>query len=74
MKLVLLGVLWIAVLAGSGCTGNKAEELFETAQFEEQQNNQEHARQLYEEIVKDYQNSEAAKKAAERLSQLKKSP
>jgi hypothetical protein len=58
-------------LALAGCGGDKAEELFGTAQFEEKQNNQEHARQLYEEIVKDYPTSETAKKAAERLSQLK---
>jgi len=74
MKLILASVLWIVVLAGSGCTGNKAEELFETAQFEEKQNNQEHARQLYEEIVKDYPSSDQAKKAQERLSQMKKGP
>lgn len=65
---------WCAVLLAAlvlaGC-GDKAAELFETAQFEERQNNREHARQLYEEIVRDYPKSEAAKKAAERLAGLK---
>lgn len=67
-----LTALWIGLLVVSGCNGSKADELLETAQFEEKQNNREHARQLYEEIVKDHPNSEAAKKAAERLSELKK--
>ena len=58
-------------LALSGCSGNKAQELFETAQFEEMQKNQDHAVQLYEEILKKHPESEYAKKAEERLSQLK---
>jgi len=73
MKLILVSVLWIALLAGSGCTGNKAEELFETAQFEEKQNNQEHARQLYEEILREYPKSDAAKAADARLRELQRS-
>ncbi|MBM4123218.1 MAG: hypothetical protein FJ249_11590 [Nitrospira sp.] len=73
MKRVLASVLWIALLAGSGCTGNKAEELFETAQFEEKQNNQEHARQLYEEILREYPKSDAAKAADARLRELQRS-
>jgi TolA-binding protein len=50
--------------------GNRAAELFETAQFEEVQNNQEHAKQLYSEIIAKYPESEYAKKAKERLSEL----
>ncbi len=61
----------LCVLALGACTGSKAEELFETAQFEERQNNREHAAQLYEQILKDYPDSEPAGKARERLSQLK---
>jgi len=72
MKLILVSVLWIVVLAGSGCTGNKAEELFETAQFEEKQNNQGHARQLYEEILREYPKSDAAKAADARLRELQR--
>jgi len=63
----------LVLLALAGC-GDKAQELFETAQFEEQQNNREHARQLYEEIVRDHPQSAAAKKAAERLAGLKPGP
>lgn len=57
----------------AGC-GDKAQELYETAHFEEQQNNREHAKQLYEEIIRDYPKSEAAKKAAERLAGLTPGP
>jgi outer membrane protein assembly factor BamD (BamD/ComL family) len=56
----------------SGCSDNKAEEFFETAQFEELQNNREHAIQLYEEIIEKYPESEYAKKAQDRLLTLKK--
>jgi TolA-binding protein len=68
--LVCLCVLCVLTLAA--CTGSKAEELFETAQFEERQNNREHAVQLYEQILKDYPESEPAGKAKERLSQIQK--
>lgn len=63
-----------AILLGfliPGCSGNKAAELFDTAKFEELQNNKEHAVQLYEEIVKKYPESDYAKKAEKRLSELK---
>lgn len=73
MLRAMLPVLWVMLLTLSACT-DKAQELFQIAQFEEQQNNREHARQLYEEIVKDYPNSEAARKAADRLAQFKKDP
>ena len=72
IRRMVLGLAF--VLALSGCGGSKADELFETAQFEEKQNNREHAQQLYEEILRDYPESETAKKAAARLAQLKKSP
>lgn len=70
MKHIILAVLFITALWLSGCTGDKAKETFETAQFEERQNNQAHAKQLYEEIIKDYPDSEYAQKASERLAQL----
>ncbi len=70
-KIIIIVVLILAVTVCS-CTENKAKELFETAQFEELQNNQEHAVKLYEEILQKYPESEHAKKAIERLSQLKK--
>jgi TolA-binding protein len=59
------------MLALSGCNGSQADELLDTAQFEEKQNNREHARQLYENILRDYPGSEAARKAQERLDRIK---
>lgn len=67
---IIVTALFFAFLF-SGCSGNKAGELFETAKFEELQNNREHAMQLYEEIVKKYPDSDYAKKAGKRLSELK---
>lgn len=55
----------------TACGGSGAKELYETAQFEELQNNQRHALQLYEEIVRDYSGSEYAKKSGERIVKLK---
>ena len=76
MKRVKMGKTMVAAglcfaLAGSACTGNKASELYDTARFEELQHNQEHARELYGEIVRKYPESEYAKKAQERLADLK---
>jgi outer membrane protein assembly factor BamD (BamD/ComL family) len=72
MKKALMIMIMVFSLALSGCSGQKAEELFETAQFEELQKNQKHARQLYQEIIDKYPKSEYAKKAEERLAALRK--
>lgn len=67
-----LVIFTLAVLFSlSACSGNNDKELFETAKFEELQNNKEHATELYEEILKKYPKSEYAKKAEERLNALK---
>jgi len=55
----------------AGC-GESPKEMFETAQFEELQNNQNHARELYERIIRTHPDSDFAKNAALRLSELKK--
>ena len=52
-----------------GC-GEDPNQLFETAQFEEEQNNQAHARELYERIVQSHPESEWAKKAKTRLAEM----
>jgi len=57
----------------AGC-GESPKQLFETAQFEELQNNQRHARELYERIIQTHPDSDFAKKAALRLAELKKKP
>ena len=67
--IVLFTMVCVTVMAG--CTGDKGKELFDTAQFEEKQHNEEHARKLYEEIVKKYPGTEFAQKASERLQAIK---
>lgn len=65
-KILLSGCL---VLVLFGC-GDRAKELFETAQFEERQFNVEHAQQLYREIIEDFSDSSYAVQARERLKVL----
>jgi len=71
MKKRMLVIMIIAAIALLSCSGDNASELFETAKFEELQNNKKHAVQLYEDIIKKYPQSEYAVKAKERLSALK---
>ena len=72
MKRVVLILTIFVGLALSGCSDNRAQELFETAELEELQNNQDHARQLYQEIIRNFPDSEYAKNAEERLSTIEK--
>lgn len=71
MRYACLIVALLFALAGAGCSSEDPARLFETAKFEELQNNKEHARQLYEEIVKKHPESPYAKQARERLDALK---
>ena len=52
------------------CSGDKAKEMLETAQFEERQMNLPHAKQLYEDIVRLYPTSKEAETARARLAAL----
>ena len=61
----------VLVLPLAGC-GDGAEEMFETARFEEVQNNKEHARKLYNRILRDHPDSPFAAKARERLAALER--
>lgn len=70
MKKVLVVIVAASMMALAGCSGDKGKELFDTAQFEEKQHNGEHARKLYEELVKKYPGTEFATKASERLKAL----
>lgn len=72
MKTAILGVVLACLMLFAACSGNSAEDIFETAQFEELQNNREHAEQLYNDIIRKYPDSEYAAKSRERLSALKK--
>ena len=62
----------VLVCGGLFACGEDSQQLFETAQFEEQQNNQTHARELYEQIIRDYADSPVAHKAQQRLKELEK--
>jgi outer membrane protein assembly factor BamD (BamD/ComL family) len=72
MKYVGLVAVWLCLAGVYGCAGDKGQELYETAQFEEKQHNREHAVQLYGEIVAKYPNSPVAARAKERLAELTK--
>ncbi len=71
MKKYVLILLVVCCTALSACSGGQGKEQLEIAQFEELQNNHEHAIQLYEEVVSKYPDSPNAKTAQERLKALK---
>ncbi|MBW2196195.1 MAG: hypothetical protein JRF37_11860 [Deltaproteobacteria bacterium] len=54
-----------------GCSGSTPEDLFDTAKLEELQDNHEHARELYQQIIEKYPESEYAKQSKERLTKMK---
>ena len=54
-----------------GC-GDKAKDLFDTAQLEEKQNNRPHATKLYRQLVEEYPDSPYANQAKTRLAELEK--
>ena len=61
-------------IALAACTGDKAKELFETAELEERQHNVAHAKQLYEDLVRLYPSSSQAETARARLVLLNNTP
>lgn len=71
MRRLILAAMIVMTMAFSACAGQKAAELYDTAQFEEKQHNREHAAKLYEEIIRKYPDSEFAQKAKERLSVIR---
>lgn len=71
MRYAFLILALVCAFGLSACAQDGGKELFDTAKFEELQNNKEHARELYEEVMKKYPKSEYARKAEERLRELK---
>lgn len=71
MKKYALILLTVCCTALSACSGDQGKQQLETAQFEEKQNNREHAIKLYEEVVSKYAGSPNARIAQERLNALK---
>jgi hypothetical protein len=55
----------------TGC-GDKAKDLYDTAQLEEKQFNKPHATKLYRQIVEEYPDSPYANQAKTRLTELEK--
>ena len=70
MKQGLIVLFVVLGLALASCSGDNAEQLFETAKLEELQDNREHAKKLYQEIVQTYPDSPYAKEAQARLSAI----
>ncbi|WP_298040052.1 lipoprotein [uncultured Desulfuromonas sp.] len=64
----IVSVIFLALVL-AGC-GDQAKDLFETAQFEEKQFNEDHAAQLYRQVLEKFPDSPYAAKARERLAQL----
>lgn len=62
--------LIILFLLFTACSGDKAKDLLETAEFEERQMNLPHAKQLYEDIIRLYPSSKEADTARARLAKL----
>lgn len=60
----------ILFLLVTACSGDKAKDLLETAEFEERQLNLLHAKQLYEEVIRLYPSSKEADTARARLARL----
>jgi outer membrane protein assembly factor BamD (BamD/ComL family) len=71
MKKVILPLTTALLMALAACSGDQGKQQLETAQFEEKQNNREHAAKLYEEVIRKYPGSPNAKTAQERLDALK---
>lgn len=71
MRLITIHVLF-GLLLITGCVSGdrKATELLDTARFEEKQHNLEHAARLYDEIIKNYPGTPAAKEATARRAVL----
>ena len=69
-RLILCAVCFMLL----SCSGDKAKELLETAEFEERQMNLPHAKQLYEEVIRLYPTSKEATTAQARLAALKQTP
>ncbi len=71
MKKYIWILLFICCSALTACSGDSGSQQIEIAQFEEKQNNREHAIKLYEEVVSKYPGSPNAKLAQERLAALR---
>jgi len=74
MNRVAAWIIPTLLLAIPACGPDQAAQMLETAQFEERQTNKAHARELYEDILRRYPDSPAAKTARARLTELTDKP
>lgn len=72
-SMFVLIMMSVALFTACSSSEKKAAELLETAVFEEKQHNLDHASKLYDEIIKKFPSSPAAKEAASHLNTLKNS-
>ena len=72
MNTFLTWVILVLLMSTSACGPDQASHMLETAQFEERQTNKAHAKELYEDIIRQYPDSPAAKTARTRLAELAK--
>jgi len=70
MLRVFLTCCLLTVVALGGCSGDKAQELLQTAELEERQMNLPHAKQLYEDVIRLYPTSKEADLARARLAAI----
>jgi TolA-binding protein len=70
MRRWMVGLVFLLGFALTGCTGDKAKEMLETAEFEERQMNLPHAKQLYEDVIRLFPSSKEADTARARLASL----
>ena len=71
MKRIVLVLTILLAITSFGCSSSAPEDLFDTAKLEEIQDNHEHARELYQQIIEKYPESEYAKQSKERLAKMK---
>jgi TolA-binding protein len=70
MKIIRMLLCATIVALTLSCSGDKSKELLETAEFEERQHNDSHAKQLYEDVIRLYPSSKEADTARARLAAL----
>jgi TolA-binding protein len=64
----------LALACALAACGDSADQLLETAAFEELQRNHEHARKLYRQVIERYPGTSQAKTAEEKLRALDAAP
>jgi len=71
MKRIVLVLTILLAITNFSCSSSAPENLFDTAKLEELQDNHKHARELYQQIIEKYPESEYAKQSKKRLTKMK---